>query len=187
MSDVRVVVISGPSGVGKSTLIKALLSRPGVRLAVSATTRSPRTGEADGVDYHFLSTDRFEALRSAGDLLEWAEVHGSHYGTPSTEVDGSDGETVILDIDVQGWRSVKSLGMDALGVFIAPPSPQDLERRLRTRASEDETSLETRLRNATRELDAQNEYDHVVVNDDVERATRELLQLVLRTPQGNGA
>lgn len=187
MSDARAVVISGPSGVGKSTLIDALLRKPGVRLAVSATTREPRDGEVDGVDYHFVPREEFEAMRDNGELLEWADVHGRLYGTPKSEFARVDADVVILDIDVQGWRSVKALGIEALGVFIAPPSLEELERRLRERGSETEQSLEIRLKGAARELASQDEYDHVVVNDDVEQASKELCGLVCRTPQGNGA
>lgn len=186
MSDARAVVISGPSGVGKSTLIDALLRKPGVRLAVSATTRKPRQGEADGTDYHFVSPERFEAMRDNGELLEWAQVHGRLYGTPKSELGRNDADVVILDIDVQGWRNVKALGIDALGVFIAPPSMEELQRRLHARGSETEQSCDTRLQGAASELAAQDEYDHVVINDDVEQASKELCGIVLRTPQGNG-
>ena len=187
MSDARAVVISGPSGVGKSTLIDALLRTPGVRLAVSTTTREPRGGEVDGVDYHFVPRETFEAMRNNGELIEWAEVHGHLYGTPKNELGGGAADVVILDIDVQGWRSVKALGIDALGVFIAPPSVEELERRLRERSSETEQSIEIRLKGAASELAAQKEYDHVVVNDDVGQSSKELCGLVLRTPQGSGA
>lgn len=187
MSNPRAVVISGPSGVGKSTLIDALLARPGVRLAVSATTRDARDGEVNGVDYHFLTRDVFEAMRDDGDLLEWAEVHDRLYGTPRSELQREDADVLILDIDVQGLRSVRAVGVEVLSVFIAPPSLAELERRLRDRGTETEESLAVRLDNAAEEMAAQNEYDHVVVNDDVAQASKELSELVLRTPQGNGA
>jgi len=173
-----VVVISGPSGVGKTTLIRDLLSEPGTRLAVSATTRPPRNEESDGQHYHFVSRERFDEMRTTGELLEWAEVHGHFYGTPRSEIHGDD-ELVILDIDVQGHRSVKGIGVTAIGVFIAPPSMEELERRLRGRESEHEGALRVRLEGAAQELAAQDEYDHIVVNDDVETAKKKLRELVL--------
>jgi guanylate kinase len=180
------VVVSGPSGVGKDTIIDALRARsatPAYHYVVTCTTRPPRPGEIDGVSYHFLSRGRFAALRDAGAFLEWAEVHGNWYATPRAEVRRAlgAGRDVILKIDVQGAAAVKSLVPDALLVFVVPPSLEALFRRLRTRATETAEQLELRQRNAAIELARAGDYDHVVVNEDglVER-TAERIDAIIR-------
>lgn len=178
----KLVVISGPSGVGKSTLIARLVRNARVRLAVSATTRSPRPGEVDGVHYRFLAKAEFLELRDRGGLLESAEVHGNFYGTPETEVMPwlGRGYTVILDIDTQGYRAIKNR-MLATGIFLAPPSVENLEERLRQRGTESDEKLKKRLENGRVEMAAVGEYDHVVVNDDVERAAGEIEHILRKS------
>jgi guanylate kinase len=181
LNDVRVVVISGPSGAGKSTLIDALVREEGWHLAVSATTRAPRPGEVEGKNYHFVSQEEFQSLVVRGEFLEWAEVHGQRYGTPKNELIRSHAPVVILDVDTQGYRSVKSLDERVVGIFLMPPSMEALEHRLRLRGSENEQALRVRLENGRREMEARDEYDHVVINDDVARAKAQLRDLVHRT------
>jgi len=164
------IIISGPSGVGKDTIIAALRRRrhdPDFHYIVTCTTRMPRHGETDGVDYRFVSRASFDELRDAGELLEWAEVHGHWYGTPRHDVVSAlqAGRDVILKIDVQGARSVKSRVPHALLVFVVPPSLETLFARLRSRATESADELGVRQRNAAIELARQEDYDHVVVNE----------------------
>jgi guanylate kinase len=175
-----VVVVSGPSGVGKSTLLKKLTAAPGRRVAVSATTRAPRTGEVEGVDYRFVDAAGFQSMIDSGAMLEWAEVHGRRYGTPSDEVDPyvAKGALVVLDIDVQGFRSVRAKRPKTPGIFLAPPSIAELERRIRGRGTEDEASLKRRLAAAKAEIAAATAYDAVVVNDDPVRALSEIETLL---------
>ncbi len=164
------VIISGPSGVGKDTIIDALRARPGAKdyhYVVTCTTRAPRPGEVDGVAYHFVSVGQFLAMRDAGELLEATEVHGRWYGTPRAEVADAlaAGHDVILKIDVQGAQTVKERVSDALLVFVVPPSLEALFQRLKARATESADELEVRQRNAAIELARQDDYDYVVVND----------------------
>jgi guanylate kinase len=181
----QLVIISGPSGVGKDTIIDALRARPrdpDYHYVVTCTTRAPRPGEVPGVSYHFLSRAEFKALRDSGELLESAEVHGNWYGTPRREVARAlaEGYDVILKIDVQGARVVKERVPDALLVFIVPPSLEALFQRLRTRATETADELEIRQRNAAIELARQGDYDQVVVNEDgeVERTAAEIEAII---------
>jgi guanylate kinase len=162
------VVVSGPSGVGKSTIVAALARRhPQVVPIVTATTRPLRPGEIDGVHYHFMSTEEFERLRASNGLLESAQVHGHWYGTPLDQIRGilRAGRDAILTIDPQGARAVRWLVPDALLLFVMPPSLDDLDARLSQRGSEDAASQALRRHNAVDEMAAANDYDHIVVNE----------------------
>jgi guanylate kinase len=171
------LVITGPSGVGKGTLIKGLLERvPGLQLAVSATTRAPRDGEVNGVDYHFLSEEDFDRRVARGEFVEHAEYAGNRYGTLRTELERP-ARGIVLEIDVQGARQVRETLPDAVLIFIEPPSFEDLERRLLGRASDRPEQIERRLAAARDELAAAGEFDHRVRNDDLERALEELSEL----------
>jgi len=170
-------VVSGPSGVGKGTLVARLRERrPGLGLTVSATTRPPRAGETDGVSYHFLDDAEFARRVENGEFLEWARVHGHRYGTLRSEAERlmARGVSVVLEIDVQGGLNVRTVYPEVVLVFIEPPSMGELERRLRGRGTEDESSIELRLANASHEMDLASLYDVRIVNDDLERATEEL-------------
>jgi guanylate kinase len=170
-------VITGPSGVGKGTLIRGLLERvPGLELSVSATTRAPRPGEVDGRDYHFLSPEEFDRRAHAGDFVEHAVYAGNRYGTLRSELERPAGG-IVLEIDLQGARQVRESLPEALQVFIAPPSLEALEARLRNRGSDAPEQIRDRLAVAPQELAAQEEFSRVVVNDDLERALEELEQL----------
>jgi len=174
-------IISGPSGAGKGTLVRELIGRvDDAWVSVSVTTRSPRPGEVDGRDYHFASDQEFDRLMASGGLLEWAEVHGNRYGTPRSEVEAevAAGRQVILEIDPQGAFQVKALVEGSVLVFVMPPSWEELQRRLEGRGSESKAQVETRLQTAERELELVGEYDHVVLNDDVLRATNELVRII---------
>ncbi len=173
--------MSGPSGVGKGTLVAKLRQRvPSLGLTVSATTRSPREGEKDGVSYYFLSEEEFGRRVEAGEFLEWANVHGHRYGTLHSEVDRlfDEGRSVVLEIDVQGGLNVRRVRPDTVLVFIEPPSAEELERRLRGRGTEDEATIRLRLDNAASELEAAASYDERIVNDDLDRAVGELADLI---------
>ena len=179
------VIISGPSGVGKDTIIDALRARPREKdyhYVVTCTTRAPRPDEVDGSSYHFLSRERFLAMRDAGQLLEANEVHGNWYGTPRAEVAAAlvAGHDVILKIDVQGAQVVKERVSDALLIFVVPPSLEALFQRLKARATESADELETRQRNAALELARQDDYDYVVLNEtgQVERTAVRIDEIV---------
>jgi guanylate kinase len=182
----RLVVISGPSGSGKSTLVARLLARPDLRvkISVSATTRPPRPGEQDGRDYVFLSTEDF-ATNQTG-LLEQAVVHGNHYGTPAEPVRQAmaQGMCVLLVIDVQGGFQVKQKVPGAMLIFIEPPRLEVLESRLRARGTDDEATIERRLANARREVEAAERYEVRVVNDELDRAVDELASILIRNGCG---
>jgi guanylate kinase len=172
-------VVSGPSGSGKNAVIDALERRlPGAVRATTATTRPPRPGETDGQDYFFLSPGEFARRDARGEFLETAEVHGNRYGTLRGEVErlAGAGKTVLLQIDVQGARSLRRSGLGVTTVFLMPPSMEELERRLRARGTDEPGVIARRLRNARDEIAARGEFDHVVVNDDLERAVDEIAQ-----------
>jgi guanylate kinase len=178
----RVFVITGPSGVGKGTLIRDLRQRvPGLELSVSATTRAPREGEKHAVDYHFLSPEEFAERADAGDFLEHATFSGNRYGTLRSEIERTldAGSSVVLEIEVQGARQVRAaMGDEAVLIFIAPPDPSALRERLSGRGTDSPEAIERRLETAKQELEALQEFKHIVVNDDLERAADELEEIV---------
>jgi guanylate kinase len=177
----RVFVITGPSGVGKGTLIRGLMEHlPQLQLSVSATTRLARPGEREGVDYHFLTPEQFVQRIEQGDFVEHADYAGRRYGTLRSELDARVGEgvPVVLEIEVQGARQVRAAMPEALQVFIAPPSLEALRTRLVGRGTDDAAEVERRLRVAEQELDAQPEFAHVVVNDRLEDALARLTAIV---------
>lgn len=151
-----------------------------ILISVSATTRAPRPGEQDGRDYHFVSRSEFERMRDAGEFLEWAEVYGGLYGTPRAQIEEARaaGRLLLLEIDVQGARAVRRAEPDALLIFVEPPTWEVLEQRLERRATEDQNSLALRLKTALKELAAADEFDRLLVNDDLEEAVKELLRVV---------
>jgi guanylate kinase len=177
----RVFVITGPSGVGKGTLIRGLMERvPALELSVSATTRAPRPGERDGVDYHFLTREDFDRRVEALEFVEHADYAGRSYGTLRSELDNRlrAGVPVVLEIEVQGARQVRAAMPEAVQVFIAPPSPEALRARLIGRGTDSAEEVERRLRVAEQELAAQPEFGHVVVNDRLEDALERLTAIV---------
>ncbi len=177
----RVFVITGPSGVGKGTLIRTLLERiPALELAVSATTRAPRLGEEDGVDYHFLADDEFQRRVDAGEFVEHASYSGRRYGTLRSELERRtrDGAPVVLEIEVQGARQIAESMPEAVRIFIAPPSEAALRTRLIGRGTDDPEQVEARLRTAAEELHAQREFPHVVINDRLDDAVAALEEVV---------
>ncbi len=175
-------MIAGPSGVGKGSVVKELLSREpdGLVLSVSATTRPPRPGELDGRDYSFVSHDRFEEMAARGALLEWAEVFGNKYGTPADFVDVqlANEKDVILEIDVQGARQIRDRVPNAILILLEPPTLDELARRLRGRGTESEEKIARRLAAAERELAERDWFDHAVVNDDLQRASSQVAAII---------
>lgn len=187
----RVVVLSGPSAVGKSTLVRCLRDRvPNLFFSVSATTRAPRPDEVDGVDYHFVTAEEFQRLIEAGALLEWAEIHGGLHrsGTPAAPVRAAAlaGRPVLIEVDLAGARAVKAALPEAFMVFVAPPDWATLEARLAGRGTESPEVMQRRLATARAELAAQGDFDAVVVNRRLETACAELVSLLVGTAPDSG-
>ena len=175
----KLFVLSGPGGVGKSTITKALMDHPDFWVSVSATTRSPRAGERDGVDYFYISEDEFNRRISANEFLEWAEFAGNKYGTPITEVHEklAKGLNVILEIEIDGARQVRKSSPSSQLIFIAPPSWEELVKRLERRGTDSDERRAERLALAQEEMAAQSEFDYVVVNDQLDRVIAQLVSL----------
>lgn len=173
------LIVSSPSGAGKTTLTSRLRQAiPSIRFSVSHTTRRPRPAEEDGREYHFVDRRRFEELIAAGEFLEWAEVHGNLYGTSRRELEAAQGlRGIIFDIDHQGARQIKCAEPDAVGIFILPPNMATLLERLRGRASEDEDTVQRRFRVARQEIAHYGMFDYVLVNDDIDEATEQLVSI----------
>ena len=185
----RLFVISAPSGAGKSSVIGLLLElRPELVLSVSATTRAPRVGEEDGKSYHFITGEEFRKMIQRGEFLEYAEYVGELYGTPALPVRQyiAGGRDVILEIEVQGARQIMEKAPDAVTIFIVPPDMEELERRLRGRGTESDEKLAARLNRARMELEEKSRYAHIVINDDIERAAREISLIIGNREQGTG-
>jgi guanylate kinase len=183
-SKAPVVVLSGPSAVGKSTVVRCLRERvPDLHVSVSVTTRAPRPGETDGVDYSFVTAERFQQLIDAGALLEWAEIHGGLHrsGTPAAPIRAATeaGHPVLIEVDLAGARAVKKAMPEAITVFLAPPSWEELQSRLSGRGTETAEVMDRRLATARAELAAQHDFDEVVVNSQLESACAELVSLLV--------
>lgn len=178
----KLLVVSGPSGVGKSTLTNRLRDDDRFWISVSATTRSKRIGEKDGVDYHFVSDKEFDQMIDKNEFLEWANFAGAKYGTPRKAVDMAlaSGKNVVLEIELNGARQVRKNSKDAVLIFIEPPTWEELKSRLEKRGTESEDSTQTRLDRAKEELSAASEFDHVIVNHQVADSVAQLVSLALR-------
>ncbi|MDD8049349.1 MAG: guanylate kinase [Thomasclavelia sp.] len=178
----QLIILSGPSGVGKGTVRKELFKDESLNLAysISMTSRKPRPGEVDGVDYLFVDEDTFKKTIEEDGLIEWAKFVGNYYGTPRKAVDKllNEGKNVVLEIEVQGALQVMAKDKEALTIFLVPPSMEELEKRIRGRRTESEEVIQERLNKAKREIATKNEYHHVVVNDDVNRAAKEIAEII---------
>lgn len=178
----KLIVLTGPSGVGKGTLVQRLLKQhPQLFLSISATTRLPRPGEIDGKDYYFVGVEKFEDMINKGEFLEWAKFTGNYYGTPQIPVRNriSQGQSVVLEIELEGARQVRNSFPEALSIFILPPSFAELERRLRGRGQDSEEAVQKRLKRAQEEIEAAHEFNFQVINDDLE-LTLNHLELIIQ-------
>jgi guanylate kinase len=183
----KLFVITAPSGAGKTSLIEALMrGDPSLKLSISYTTRPPRPGEKDGVDYHFVDDAAFLAMRDRGEFLESAEVHGYRYGTSKKVITEAlaRGEDLILEIDWQGAQQVRAVYPDCVGIFILPPSIEELERRMRARAQDSEAVIRRRLDNARGEMEHAGEFDYAIINKDFQTAQRELTEIIQKERHG---
>jgi guanylate kinase len=186
----KLFVITAPSGAGKTSLIDALMrADPSLKLSISYTTRAPRPGEQDGVDYHFVDDRTFLAMRERGEFLESAEVHGHRYGTSKKVITEAlaRGDDLILEIDWQGARQVRAIYPDCVGIYIMPPSIDELERRMRARAQDSEAVIRRRLEAARGEMDHAGEFDYAIINKDFQLAQRELTELIEKERAKHGS
>jgi guanylate kinase len=177
----QLFIVSAPSGTGKTTVVERLVQcLPGLRMSRSYTSRPARIGEQDGVDYNFITRQQFETMVREGRFLEWADVFGNYYGTAAADTDAllARGEDVVLVIDVQGARQVRSRGIETIGIFVLPPSAAVLEQRLRGRSKDSEEQIRRRLEVASAEVDEYAQYEYVVINDDIEAAVGRLQAIV---------
>ncbi len=181
----KLIVLTGPSGVGKGTLLKSLLERhPTLYFSISMTTRQPRLGETDGKEYYFVTLDKFKEMIAEQGLLEWAEYAGNYYGTPrlSVEEKVAQGQWVILEIEVSGARQIAQSFPEALRIFLLPPSPAVLEQRIRDRALDQEAAIQKRLGQAEQEIAAAQEFDVQIINDDFHKTLRAIESLIFSPP-----
>ena len=184
MSDIYneglLIVISGPSGVGKGTICKELMKRYDYNVSISATTRSPREGEVDGVNYHFLDKKSFEEKLSNNEFLEYAQVYGNYYGTLKQSVENEihNGKNIILEIDIQGTLQVQKVYKNAIYIFLLPPSINELKNRILKRGSETESSFNLRFSSVSEELKYMNSYDYAVINDDIDQAVEKIHNII---------
>lgn len=180
MADGLLIVVSAPSGCGKGTILSKVLERDNFYYSVSATTRSPREGEVNGVNYHFMDKPRFEELINSGGMLEYAQYCGNYYGTPAKAVEDKlkEGKDVLLEIEVQGAMKIKEKCPEAVFIFIMPPSAETLRHRLEKRGTEAPEVIEKRVREAQREMERAPDYDYIVVNDKLEEAVDDFLAVV---------
>ncbi len=177
------VVVSGPAGVGKGTVVSFLRGKNSdIVLSVSATSRNPRPGEIDGVNYYFVSDERFKEMIKNNELLEWVEYCGNFYGTPRSRVEEQlqEGKIVLLEIEVEGAHNIKTRYPDCISIFIAPPSMEELEKRITNRGTEPPEIIEKRMRKARKEMECISEYDYVIINDTVENSVNRLKEILLR-------
>lgn len=176
-----IFVVSAPSGAGKTTIVRRVISQlSGVSLSISCTTRAPRPGERDGVDYSFVTREEFSAMVQAGRFIEWAQVHGDLYGTPRDNVEKIRlGKDLVLEIDTEGAKKIREAFSDAVLIFVLPPSLEVLKGRLRSRGGDAAEAIEARLHNAQKELDQMARYDYIVVNKEIEEATREVASIIV--------
>ncbi len=178
----RLFIISGPSGVGKSTVIKELLKKvENLAYSISHTTRKPREGEKDGVDYYFVSREKFQKMIEDGEFIEWAKVYSDYYGTSfrSVEEKLKEGKDVILDLDIQGSLNIKKRFDNSILIFLLPPSVSELKKRLMKRGTEDQKELEERLSKAIEEIKMARYYDFIVINDRIEKAVKEVEAIII--------
>jgi guanylate kinase len=177
----NIFVVCAPSGAGKRTVLNRVMAGDeNLALTVSVTTRPPRDGETGGVEYEFVSNDEFEDLIADDQFVEWARVHDNLYGTRRTELERvtADGKDALLELDVQGMRNVRNAGIDAITIFIAPPNIKELERRIRARGADSDSQIALRMANARDEMAARGEFDHVIVNDDLEEAVEAVRSII---------